>query len=544
MKHYTRLLILTFLPLFALAQDKEALVNQALAAYNQKDYAGSALLYKQSIDKGAMYSDNYYNAACSYALAGDKENAFLFLEQSIKLGYTNVSHLQKDSDFDSLHTDNRWPQMVELAGVMAKRARDFWDSPAMRTPYKPDLSVEEKVAGVSKLWSEVKYNFANFDLVPQLNWDSLYMACLPKVIATKNTVDYYNLLTGMIAQLHDGHSNVNPPDTLRDSVWAIPAFRTRLIENKVLVAVVYDNRLREQGIKEGVELLEIDGLPVKQYAEKYVRPYQSASTPQDLDVRTYEYSLLTGAAGSTVKLRFADDKGGSFVRAITRITFEQRVKYRYGIPGYQRTWLKDSIALISLNNFEDDNVANSFIKDFDTLRRARAIIFDIRNNGGGSTQVGYAILACLTRKPFPGSNWRTREYHPAYRAWGNPDGWTGGGNNTWNPNGKLCYDGPVYVLAGPKTFSAAEDFLVGFDAMHRGTIVGEPSGGSTGQPLLFLLPGGGSARVCAKRDSYPDGKDFVGIGIQPNILVHPTAADFKKGRDNALEATLAVIRKK
>lgn len=59
----------------------------------------------------------------------------------------------------------------------------------------------------------------------------------------------------------------------------------------------------------------------------------------------------------------------------------------------------------------------------------------------------------------------------------------------------------MIVLTSARTYSAAEDFVVAFDAMKRGTIVGEPTGGSTGQPLLFVLPGGGTGRVCTKRDS-------------------------------------------
>ena len=65
-----------------------------------------------------------------------------------------------------------------------------------------------------------------------------------------------------------------------------------------------------------------------------------------------------------------------------------------------------------------------------------------------------------------------------------------------SPDGKRLYKNPVALLSSAATFSAAEDFLVAFRVMSRGIIVGERSGGSTGQPLFFALPGGGSARVC------------------------------------------------
>jgi C-terminal processing protease CtpA/Prc len=67
-------------------------------------------------------------------------------------------------------------------------------------------------------------------------------------------------------------------------------------------------------------------------------------------------------------------------------------------------------------------------------------------------------------------------------------------------------------------------------------------GFNTGQPLVFPLPEGGLARVCTKRDTYPDGHEFVGVGVQPDRLVHPTLADFRAGRDPVLEAALEELR--
>jgi hypothetical protein len=56
------------------------------------------------------------------------------------------------------------------------------------------------------------------------------------------------------------------------------------------------------------------------------------------------------------------------------------------------------------------------------------------------------------------------------------------------------------------------------------------------------LPGGGNARICSKRDTYPDGREFVGIGIQPDKVVRPTLADLRAGRDTVLEAALKELK--
>ena len=68
--------------------------------------------------------------------------------------------------------------------------------------------------------------------------------------------------------------------------------------------------------------------------------------------------------------------------------------------------------------------------------------------------------------------------------------------------------------------------------------------GSTGQPLMFHLPGGGMARICAKRDNWPDGSPLVGVGVAPDLEVAPRVSDIKAGRDPVVEAALAWIRER
>lgn len=141
----------------------------------------------------------------------------------------------------------------------------------------------------------------------------------------------------------------------------------------------------------------------------------------------------------------------------------------------------------------------------------------------------------LTEKPFLGSNFRTREYQAANRAWGMLPGWHRGYSDETDPDKAHLFKGPVAVLISAQTYSAAEDFVVAFDEMNRGTLIGQSTGGGTGQPLVFKLPGGGSARIGAKDDSYADGKIFEGVGIAPKISVAPTVADVRNGRDPVLE---------
>lgn len=60
--------------------------------------------------------------------------------------------------------------------------------------------------------------------------------------------------------------------------------------------------------------------------------------------------------------------------------------------------------------------------------------------------------------------------------------------------------------------------------------------------LPFQLPGGGWARICIKKDIYPDGREFVGYGVQPDIAVSKSLQDFMEGRDPVLQKAIKYLK--
>jgi carboxyl-terminal processing protease len=469
------------------AQDGETLSEKASQAYKAKNYKQSAELYVAALENEDNKSSLAYNAACSFALAGEKEKAFKYLDAAIDFGYTNASHLKEDTDLQSLHQDKRWQNIVFKVEEKSETVREFWDSSAIATPYRENISENEKIAGLAKLWSEVKYNFVNFDLVPDVKWNDLFVEYLPKVRQTKSTFEYYRVLMEMIAKLRDGHSNVYVPKELEESVYARPHMRAALVEDKVIVTEVFSDEILAKGINVGQVILNIDRIPSKKYAEEFVMPYQSSSTIQDLNKRTYNYFLFAGEKGQPVKLNLLDKSGKTFETEVQRYYGEEFKKLSNKKPQepFEFKILSNNIGYVALNTFADNKVAEEFENNFEAISKTDSLIIDIRQNGGGNSNVGRRILSMLTDKSFATSKWHTREYRPAYRAWGSPEGKFGKNVGESPAHGTKHYKKPIIVLTSPQTFSAAEDFAVAFDVMDRGLIIGEPTGGSTGQPLFL-----------------------------------------------------------
>lgn len=84
-------------------------------------------------------------------------------------------------------------------------------------------------------------------------------------------------------------------------------------------------------------------------------------------------------------------------------------------------------------------------------------------------------------------------------------------------NQRAVYNGPLEILISRNTMSAAEDFTAMFRSSRRGTLIGEPTYGSTGTPCMISLRCGGRAQVVSVGYRLPDGTEFIGKGIMPDI---------------------------
>ena len=434
------------------------------------------------------------------------------------------------------------------------------------------LTDAERLYGLSTFWSEAKYNFAYFDKA-RIDWDSAYKAFIPQVVATRTTADYYRTMERFCALLKDGHTNVYAPSSLVSYSTYRP-LQFQVIDQKLYVSHVLKGL--SDNVPVGSEVLTVNGIPTNQYLAEQVFPYVSASAEHQR-WNTAATKLWSAAADTTTMLPLTLRTPSGKVMTYASRLFSQRERdgsmwlkgggsvANLRPPLSTLTMLPGDLARIELNSFGDDKIISEFKAMLPELRKAKGIIIDLRQNGGGSTNTGTAILNYFTeQKLMTGSAWRTREHWAANKAWGTwaakqpIDSMQWKNSSEYRKNllivrGDYWYKAepnqqyntvtepkllvPTVILAGNNTGSAAEDFLIYVKQLTNRNmpIIGQPSYGSTGQPLPISLPGGGSGRICTKRDTYANGTDFVGIGVLPDIEVNPTPADLISGRDPALE---------
>ena len=114
-----------------------------------------------------------------------------------------------------------------------------------------------------------------------------------------------------------------------------------------------------------------------------------------------------------------------------------------------------------------------------------------------------------------------------------------GSQKTMEPT-EDAYQGKVFLLTGPITFSAAESFTLDMKESGNVTVVGEPTAGYTGNhPVNFSTAHDVWFRLPTREpQNSPKGFPMEGVNIQPHNVVHQTVSDFMQDKDTQLEYVL------
>lgn len=191
-----------------------------------------------------------------------------------------------------------------------------------------------------------------------------------------------------------------------------------------------------------------------------------------------------------------------------------------------------SVGYVEFHEFFDPRVAGPTLSAaMEFLRHSRAIIIDLRRNGGGHE--GLVQLAMAYFLPRSTLLWTTFNRLTGLRA----EAWS----VSYAPGGGIDAGVPVYVLTSERTFSAAEIFADVMQGSKRATIVGERThgGGNFGDFLRLnsrfdaFIPYGTTMSAFT-------GRSLEKIGVTPDIVV-PADSALLVARIDALRRIRAAL---
>ena len=446
------------------------------------------------------------------------------------------------------------------------------------------LSIQEQIYGVSLIWNEAKYNFAFWNVRKNIDWDAEYQKLLNKVTKPMELLDYYLELSRFVSLLNDGHTHIDFPKEVSKDFMALPV-KIKNYSGKHIIT----NTAEGCSIPIFSEIYKINGVDFDAYMREKILPYcwniKLTSTYEML----YTFTAYSGVDGNADKSAYAfipimeknkdiefNTSNGIFTLSpcLRNIEWSLPQKLKCGekltnifsSDGLIISYTDDNIAVINLPTFTDDSMPNNFYTHLDKLKDCKGFVIDIRNNGGGHSNNADAFSQAFINGEFQTGKIKHPVHNAAYYAWGKGSDFSAMDlNDTWTkkvydvcnnnlfeeeiatayyPNCLVTLNQPVIILENAATGSSSENLLINFDNIGRATIVGVPSYGTTGNPLFIKLPGGGMARICTRRYTYPNDKEFINIGIEPHIYADLTLDDLLNGRDSILNKGLSVLREK
>lgn len=194
MKKFSSLLLLLFLIVsVGYGQNRDnyiAYVQMADSLYDAKDYLASAAKYKAAFDEldGKAMPNDRYNAACSYALAKDVENAFYhltYLADHPKVKYNNLGHISTDPDLNILHDDDRWEKLLATVKANKEEYEKDLDKPLVAlldTIYMSDQGLRREIG-------EVEEQYGRNSNEMKAHWDKIRYADSVNLIKVKEILD-------------------------------------------------------------------------------------------------------------------------------------------------------------------------------------------------------------------------------------------------------------------------------------------------------------------------------------------------------------------
>ncbi|MBD5189855.1 MAG: S41 family peptidase [Bacteroidales bacterium] len=212
------------------------------------------------------------------------------------------------------------------------------------------------------------------------------------------------------------------------------------------------------------------------------------------------------------------------------------------VSGISYKMLPDSIGYIYCPSFSNQISETSLDYIFAVLygvEKAKGMIIDIRNNGGGLLTNINTLVGRFIDKEICGGYIR-------HKTGPEPDAFSQPYKITYKPagDGHIRYMGPIIVLTNRSCYSAANNFVAVMKSLPNVRICGSKTGGGGGLPFSSELPNGWAVRfsACPITDCEDQPTEF---GIEPSdgYEVNCTDEELAQGKDAILDFAIEVYRK-
>ncbi len=355
-----------------------------------------------------------------------------------------------------------------------------------------------------------------------LDWDALVQETKENIDQAPNLQTANAEIAALLEKLDDSHTQFLPPPNANDIDYG---FRFKIVGKRAFVTrVVPKSNADKKGVKPGEELITLNGFavdredsPKLKYALKTVIPQSSlqlvllnaAGKLERVDVRAgvKRHAVLRGLGGSTW--------------ASNQARIEQERVWEKARAEYKE--LGPDLMVLRIPEFVETGADVNAL--FKRARAHKTLIVDLRGTPGGNMDSIVSYLGHVFDREVTVGNWVEREKVEKL---------------TTRVNRRDAFEGDLIVLIDSETASGGEIFARVVQLQERGTILGDHSSGQSmvaryyshwyGQNPTYFY----GAEITIGDEVMTDGKRLEHIGVEPDRVTLPTAADLAAGRDPVL----------
>jgi carboxyl-terminal processing protease len=359
----------------------------------------------------------------------------------------------------------------------------------------PSRDAARNAATFDRAWSIVDRDYWDRSATRAI-WSTARDQFRNPALAASGDRDFYRILNAMLDTLHSSHLYARPAGRQAGSRHRLDpdlaaALGFEAYESKGawrVTAVRSGGPADRAGVATGAELIGIDG-----------RPPADAEEP---------------ATGSRVMVALVDDHGRpTRVELVAMAVPEEPDRSVRILPG--------GIALLRFDGFEPG--VDRWLADR-LAAPPRAAILDLRYNHGGTAESLVRVAGLFA----PGAPILQR-------------GNAGRSTIEYAASTGMGHAGPLAVLVGPYSASAAELFAAFVQDNHLGIVVGDTTAGRVTAGVEHRLPDGGTLMVAEEDVRTGHGTRLEGRGLMPAYPVTVSTADLRAGRDPVLDRAVELL---
>jgi carboxyl-terminal processing protease len=376
-----------------------------------------------------------------------------------------------------------------------------------------------------------------------LDWQAVHDELRPAIEKADSMDAARAVMNDMLGRLHQTHFGIIPSELYSDldgghsskSGESTTGLDVRVVGTQVLVTSVDpDSSAAVNGVRPGWQILKIAGLDLDLVIAKLDETY-AKSTLRDLVSRRAMLSRLEGEPGRSVDVEFLDGRD----QRVTKTLRQEKPKGTLAQFGYlypTHVWFDSSkvgggnIGYVSFNMFLDPpRLMNLFAEAVQSCGKCDGFVIDLRGNPGGIGLMAMGMAGWFIDKPdqLLGTLYM-RETTLKFIV---------------NPRVNT-FARPVAILVDGTSASTSEIMAEGMKDLGRARIFGTRTAAAALPSVFELLPNGDGFQYAIANYISEGGKPLEGLGVTPDVVAPVTRKALLEGKDPALDAAVAWIKRR